>query len=76
MYIIPKIQSTELKKLNKLNGQSKDTSVPLGRKKNVITRLERERERTGRESVCETGVEERNFICYWVRRQDFIFFTG
>ena len=32
-YIIPKIQSTELKKFNKLKGPSEDTSVPLGREK-------------------------------------------
>ena len=32
-YRIPKIQSTELKKVNKLKGPSKDASVPLGREK-------------------------------------------
>jgi hypothetical protein len=34
---ILRIQSTELKKLNKLNGPSEDTSVPLGREKKTIT---------------------------------------
>jgi hypothetical protein len=36
-YRIPKIQSTELKKINKQKGQSEDTSVPLGREKKAIT---------------------------------------
>ena len=39
-YRIPKIQSTELKKVNKLKGPSEDTSVPLGRGKKAITRQE------------------------------------
>ena len=34
---IPKIQSTELKKVNKLKGPSEDASVPLGREKKAIT---------------------------------------
>jgi hypothetical protein len=34
---IPKIQSTELKKVNKLKSSSKDASVPLGREKKAIT---------------------------------------
>jgi hypothetical protein len=36
-YRIPKIQSTELKKVNKLKGPSEDTSVPTGREKKAIT---------------------------------------
>ena len=36
-YKIPKIQFTELKKVNKLKGPSEDTSVPLGREKKAIT---------------------------------------
>ena len=36
-YRIPKIQSTELKKVNKLKGPSEDASVPLGREKKAIT---------------------------------------
>jgi hypothetical protein len=39
-YRIPKIQSTELKKVNKLKCPSEDTSVPFGREKNAITREE------------------------------------
>jgi hypothetical protein len=35
-YRIPKIQSTELKKVNKLKCFSKDASVPLGREKKAI----------------------------------------
>ena len=37
MYRIPKIQSTELKKFNKLKRPSEDASVPLGREKKGIT---------------------------------------
>jgi hypothetical protein len=36
-YRIPKIQSTELKKFNKLKCPSEDASVPLGREKKAIT---------------------------------------
>jgi hypothetical protein len=39
-YRIPKIQSTELKKVNKLKGPSQDTSVPLRREKKASTRGE------------------------------------
>ena len=48
-YRIPKIQSTELKKVNKLKGPSEDASVPLRREKKAITSGEgrREGERKG-----------------------------
>jgi hypothetical protein len=36
-YKIPQIQSTELKKVNKLKCPSEDTPVPLGREKKAIT---------------------------------------
>jgi hypothetical protein len=36
-YRIPKIQSTELKKTNKLKGPSEVASVPPGREKKAIT---------------------------------------
>jgi hypothetical protein len=36
-YRIHKIQSTELKRVNKLKGLSEDVSVPLGREKKAIT---------------------------------------
>ena len=39
-YRIPKIQSTEFKKVNKLKGSSEDTSVPLGREKKATIRWE------------------------------------
>jgi hypothetical protein len=39
---IPKIQSTELKKINKLKCPSEDTSVLLGREKKAITSGEAE----------------------------------
>jgi hypothetical protein len=35
MYRIPKIQSTELKKVNKLKYPSENDSVPLGREKEL-----------------------------------------
>ena len=34
---MPKIQSIELKKVNKLKGPIEDTSFPLGREKKAIT---------------------------------------
>ena len=37
MYRIPKIQLTELKKVNKPMGPSEDASIPLGREKKAIT---------------------------------------
>ena len=40
-YRIPGIKSTELKKVNKQKGPSKDTSNPLGREKKIITRRQR-----------------------------------
>jgi hypothetical protein len=36
-YRIPKIQSTALKRVNKLKGPSEDASVPLEREKKVTT---------------------------------------
>ena len=47
-YRIPKIQSTEFKRLNKLKCPSEDTSVPLGREKEAITSGEGERELGGK----------------------------
>jgi hypothetical protein len=43
MYRIPKIWSTELKKVNKLKGPSEDTSIPLWREKKAITSMKRRR---------------------------------
>ena len=40
MYRIPKIWSTELKKVNKLKGPSEDVSVPLWREKTTTSRKE------------------------------------
>ena len=39
-YRIPRIQSTELKKVSKLKGPSEDASVPLRKEKKAITRGE------------------------------------
>ena len=33
---MPRIQSTELKKVNKLTGPNEEVSIPLGRKKKAI----------------------------------------
>jgi hypothetical protein len=48
VYRIPKIQSTELKKFNKLKCPREDASVPLGREKKAITSGERWRELGGK----------------------------
>ena len=48
MYRIHKIQSTELKKVNKLKCPSEDASVPLGREKKVITSREGGRDLGGK----------------------------
>jgi hypothetical protein len=45
---IPKIQSTELKKLNKIKCPIDDTSDPLGRKKKAITSWEGGRDLGGK----------------------------
>ena len=45
---IPKIQSIELKKVNKLKCPSEDTPVPLGREKKAITNGEGERDLWGK----------------------------
>ena len=47
-YRIPKIQPTELKKVNKLKCPSEDTLVPLGREKKAITSGEKGRDLGGK----------------------------
>jgi hypothetical protein len=47
-YRIPKIQSTELQKVNKLKGPSEDIWVLLRREKKAITRGEGERDLEGK----------------------------
>ena len=49
-YRIPKIQSTELKKVNKLKDPREDASVPLGKEKKAITSGE-----SGQEVGCKRG---------------------
>jgi len=66
VYRIPKIQSTELKKDNKLKGPSKDTSVPLGREKKATTRSGIE---TWRERGWDQG-REGNMTRYWVGEKE------
>jgi hypothetical protein len=47
-YRIPKIQSMELKNVNKLKCPNEDTSAPLGRKKKAITSGEGRRDVGGK----------------------------
>ena len=61
-YRIPKIQSTELKKVNKLKGPSEDASVPLGREMKAITGDRKRRDLGGRAD--RPGGERRNMIRY------------
>jgi hypothetical protein len=70
MYKIPKIQSIELKKPNKLKCPSEDASVTLGREKYGITSGEGGRDLRGK--VDEVGGRggEGNLIWYWVREKD------
>ena len=71
MYRIPKIQSTELKKLNKRKCPSEDASVPLGREKKAITSGEGGRD-LGRkvDGMGQWWWGEGNLIWYWVREKD------
>ena len=64
-YRIPKIQSTELKKVNKLKSPSEDASVPLKREKKATTREEGRRDLRGKGDGGR-GWEERNMIWYWM----------
>ena len=59
---IPKIQSTELKKINKLKCPSEDTSVLLGRVKKAIT--------SGEGGSDLRGKVDGGVIWYWVREKD------
>jgi hypothetical protein len=52
---IPKIHSTELKKVNKLKCPGEDTSVPLGREKKAITSGEGGRELGGKVEGARRG---------------------
>jgi hypothetical protein len=65
------IQSTQLKKVNKLKGPSENPSVPLEREKKAITSGEG-REEPGRESGLDVAgwVGEGNLIWYWVSEKD------
>ena len=65
-YRIPRIQTTELKKVNKLKGPSKDASIPLGRVKKAIMGWRTGCQREGR--IWEeqgTGRGRGNMIRYW-----------
>jgi hypothetical protein len=46
-YRIPRMQSTELKMVNKLKGSSEDASIPLGREKKAVTVVGRGKEGPG-----------------------------
>ena len=69
-YRRPKIQSTELKNLNKLKCPSEDASVPLGKEKKAITNGEGGRDlgwKVDREVGAVGG--EGNLSWYWVREK-------
>jgi hypothetical protein len=67
-YRIPKIQSTEFKKVKKVKCPSEDASIPLGREKKAITRGKGGRDLG--EKVDGWRREEGNLIWYWVREND------
>jgi hypothetical protein len=71
-YRIPKIQSTELKKVNKLKYSSEDATVPLGRKKKPITSGKGGRDLGGKVDGVGIGAVkvEGYLIWYWVREKD------
>ena len=58
-YRISKIQSTELKKVNKLKCPSEDASVPLGREKKAITSGEGGRDLVGKVEGARVNEGER-----------------
>ena len=68
-YRLSKIQSTELKKVNKLKCPSEDASVPLGREKKAITSGEGGTWK-GKEMGWEGREVRGNLIWYWVREKD------
>ena len=69
-YRITKIQSSELKKVNKLKGPSEEASVPLGREKKAITSGEGGMDLGGKvDGGGQIGLEG-NLIWYWVREKD------
>jgi hypothetical protein len=68
-YRIPKIQSTDITKVNKLKGPSEDASVPLGREKKTIT-SRRDRGTWEEKWTGLGGHREGNLIWYWVREKD------
>jgi hypothetical protein len=60
MYKVPRKQSSELKKVNKLKGPSEDDSVPFGREKKAIT--------GNREMETHGGADqggEKGIMIYW-----------
>jgi hypothetical protein len=61
-YRILRIQSTELKKVNKPKGPSENTSIPLGREKKAIM-VGRGRERSGWKRG--QGGEKGDIFRYW-----------
>jgi hypothetical protein len=53
----PKLQSTELKKINKQKFPSEDASIPLGREKKAFTRVCGGEQKKGGEWMGKEGVE-------------------
>jgi hypothetical protein len=62
-YRIPRIQSTELKKVYKLKGPREDASIPLGRERKAITGGGKEVQTWWEKGQ---GGEKRNMLGYWV----------
>ena len=70
-YRIPKIQSTDLKSVNKLESPSQDASVSPTWEREESNHKWRGREGTGRVSGWgREWVRERNLIWFWVREKD------
>ena len=70
MYRIPKIQSTELKKFNKLKCPSEFLSVPHEREKKAITSEEGQKDLEGEMDRVEEWGGDRNLIWHWWREKD------
>ena len=69
-YRIPKIQSKEIKKTNKLKDPNEDASVPLGREKKAITTWDGRRKLRRKAHRGQGCHGEGNQIWYQVKEKD------
>jgi hypothetical protein len=67
-YRIPRIQSIELKKANKLKGSNEDAPIPLERENKAI-KASRGREGPGWKRRGERGREKGSMIRFWWKRE-------